>query len=158
MASIKSTTTITLKQRFINVLSPILESATEEQVSEISQLLENEVKDMQKDMQKESPKKTAVTVKKPTTTTREVYRNEAHVDLNESMVTPIADQTATPGSKSVVLRSKIIADAAIAWGHTQTFGSLLAAVKEYEPERMKVTGLIWLLLDNESRGIVCSYV
>ena len=79
----------------------------------------------------------------------------AETELGKRLVTPI--QTRPPGaSKSKGTLDTLVSKAEITWGEEQTFQALLDTVRAQANERMGATGVMWLMLDDDSRAIVCA--
>jgi hypothetical protein len=70
------------------------------------------------------------------------------------MVLPQKDRP--PGkSTSVGTLAKLVDATEISWGEETSFSELVAQVKEVVKERMSATGVLWLMLGDESREVVC---
>ena len=83
------------------------------------------------------------------------WKAGAETELSGRMVTPI--KTRPPGaSKSKGILDTLVSEAEITWGEEQTFQALLDTVRAHANERMEATGVMWLMLDDDSRATVCA--
>jgi hypothetical protein len=164
--------------RFESVLKSSIPDAPDEDIKSLCETLVEEAMDF---IAVEAAKKPKFTLKKPVTSTTvvgstlltkgnkplqpyqrfvsviaQLWRHEARKSLSDDMVTLIKSRESL-GSKSVVeIRASIIANKAIVWDEPQPFGAVVEILRKYEPDRMKITGLLWLVLDDASRVVVCS--
>ena len=73
----------------------------------------------------------------------------------ETLVTPVADRVPTGKSaNSLALRETLLEDGLSL--KPVSFNELVATVRATVTERMSATGVLWLLLNDEARGAVCS--